>query len=177
VWCHGRRGGLISTLGSDRNLVQVLPRTVGLAAIVASSAEAFSAIKYLGAAYLIFLGSGAHRQRRTTRTEVTRTRSPPRLYADGVMVGALTPSSRYSCSHSSAVHRPGDRARVGPDARLGLIFNVIARDRRLALRAGGRERRRAPPQWLHSRGLRRQRRILPGLGAVAALSHSHTTKS
>ncbi|MGH2976283.1 MAG: LysE family translocator, partial [Solirubrobacterales bacterium] len=44
---HGRRGGLISTLGVETgNLVQVLAATVGLAAIVASSAEAFSAIKY-----------------------------------------------------------------------------------------------------------------------------------
>src|SRR3954468_9488258 len=54
---HGRRGGLISTLGVETgNVVQVLAATVGLAAIVASSAEAFSVIKYLGAAYLIFLG-------------------------------------------------------------------------------------------------------------------------
>ena len=90
---HGRRGVLISTLGVETgNLVQVLAATVGLAAIVASSAEAFSVIKYLGAAYLIFLGIRAltgHGD--DADPAVTRARSPRRLYTDGVFA---TPSGR-----------------------------------------------------------------------------------
>src|ERR671936_270164 len=54
---HGHRGGLISVFGVETgNLVQVLAATVGLAAVVASSAEAFTVVKYLGAAYLVYLG-------------------------------------------------------------------------------------------------------------------------
>ena len=51
---HGRRGGLVSMLGVEAgNYVEVLAATVGLAAIVASSATAFTVVKYIGAAYLI----------------------------------------------------------------------------------------------------------------------------
>src|SRR3954471_19261660 len=90
---HGRRGGLISTLGVEAgNVLQVLAATVGLAAIVASSAEAFSVVKYLGAAYLIFLGIRALLGA-GDRTEpgLATAKSPRRLYLDGVLVGALNP--------------------------------------------------------------------------------------
>jgi threonine/homoserine/homoserine lactone efflux protein len=62
--------------------------------------------------------------------------------------------------------------------RGGLIFNVIAAigDSLFALAAvsaGGRLRR-----WLHSRGLAQTSGVIYlGLGAVAALSHGHATKS
>ncbi|MGH2953255.1 MAG: LysE family translocator, partial [Solirubrobacterales bacterium] len=53
---HGRRGGLTSMLGVEfGNVLQVLAATAGLAAVVASSAAAFSIVKYAGAAYLLFL--------------------------------------------------------------------------------------------------------------------------
>src|SRR3954453_18486391 len=90
---HGRRGGLISTLGVETgNVLQVLAATAGLAAIVASSAEAFSVIKYVGAAYLVFLGIRALTgSGEGTERGIVRTRSHRRLYLDGVMVGALNP--------------------------------------------------------------------------------------
>src|ERR1044072_8812564 len=54
---HGRRGAFVSVLGGELgNYVEVLAATVGLAAIVASSATAFTAVKLIGAAYLIWLG-------------------------------------------------------------------------------------------------------------------------
>ncbi len=54
---HGRRGALVSMLGVEAgNYVEVLAATVGLAAIIASSATAFTAVKLIGAAYLIWLG-------------------------------------------------------------------------------------------------------------------------
>jgi len=83
--------------------VQVLAATVGLAAIVASSAEAFSAIKYLGAAYLIFLGSVALTGNGDDADPAVTRHAPPRAGSTrtGVMVAPQTPSSRYSCSHSS----------------------------------------------------------------------------
>src|SRR3954453_6011505 len=82
---HGRRGGLISTLGVETgNVVQVLAATVGLAAIVASSAEAFSIIKYLGAASLISRGTRAQTGTgEGAEPSLTRERSGRRLYADG----------------------------------------------------------------------------------------------
>jgi len=175
---HGRRGGLISTLGVETgNVVQVLAATVGLAAIVASSAEAFSVIKYLGAAYLVFLGIRA-----LTGTgdgaepSLTRERSGRRLYADGVLVGALNP--KLALFLLAFLPQFVDPA-VGPiwlqTLVLGLIFNVIAAigDSLFALAAasaGGRLR-----SWLHSRRLTQTSGIIYlGLGAVAALSHGET---
>ena len=49
---EGRRGGLLSVAGIETgNMVQVLAAAAGLAAIVASSATAFTVVKYAGAAY------------------------------------------------------------------------------------------------------------------------------
>jgi threonine/homoserine/homoserine lactone efflux protein len=53
----GRRAGLASALGIETGtLVHVAAAAVGLSALVASSAAAFETVRYLGAAYLVFLG-------------------------------------------------------------------------------------------------------------------------
>src|SRR5437879_4909122 len=54
---HGRIAGLVSVMGIVvGTLFHVLAATLGLSALLASSALAFQAAKYLGAAYLIYLG-------------------------------------------------------------------------------------------------------------------------
>src|SRR5687767_8340148 len=54
---HGRRGALVSVLGVESgNFMAVLAATVGLAALISSSATMFSVVKYAGAAYLVYLG-------------------------------------------------------------------------------------------------------------------------
>jgi len=53
----GRSGGLRSTVGTAvGGLFHVLAAALGLSALLATSALAFSLIKYMGAAYLIYLG-------------------------------------------------------------------------------------------------------------------------
>ena len=53
----GRRAGLVSALGvASGGIVHVAAATVGLSALIASSATAFTAIKLVGAAYLIVVG-------------------------------------------------------------------------------------------------------------------------
>ena len=175
---HGRRGGLISTLGVETgNVVQVLAATVGLAAIVASSAEAFSVIKYLGAAYLIFLGIRALvGSGDGAEPDIARTKSPRRLYLDGVLVGALNP--KLALFLLAFLPQFVDPA-IGPvwlqTLVLGLIFNVIATigDSLFALAAASAGVRLR--SWLRSRRLAQASGVVYlGLGAVAALSQGET---
>src|SRR3954454_15971904 len=54
---HGRSAGLRSTLGTAAGgLGHVVAAAVGLSALLMTSALAFSAVRYAGAAYLIWLG-------------------------------------------------------------------------------------------------------------------------
>jgi threonine/homoserine/homoserine lactone efflux protein len=54
---QGRAAGVASALGVEAGtLVHVVAAVAGLSALVASSDLAFDAIRYLGVAYLLFLG-------------------------------------------------------------------------------------------------------------------------
>jgi threonine/homoserine/homoserine lactone efflux protein len=53
----GRRAGMLSSLGTFvGGFVHVIAAALGISAILAASALAFSVVKYAGAAYLIYLG-------------------------------------------------------------------------------------------------------------------------
>ena len=54
---QGRRAGITSMLGVQAGgLVHVVAAAFGVSALIASSAAAFTVVKYAGAAYLVFLG-------------------------------------------------------------------------------------------------------------------------
>src|SRR4051795_459195 len=54
---QGRRAGIVSMFGIEAGgLVHVAAAAIGLFALIASSATAFTMVKFAGAAYLIYLG-------------------------------------------------------------------------------------------------------------------------
>ena len=92
---HGRRGGLVGMLGVQTGgLVHVVAASLGLSAIIASSATAFSIVKYSGAAYLVWLGIARLRSDGSMADPVAQpTRSLVRVYRQGFVVNTLNPKT------------------------------------------------------------------------------------
>ena len=84
---------MVSVLGlSAGALVHVAAATVGLSAILLASATAFNFVKWLGAAYLIYLGVRALTTRRSdAQVSISDQHSLKRLFTDGVVVSILNP--------------------------------------------------------------------------------------
>lgn len=94
----GRRGAIRSVLGNAAGCcVQVGAVAFGVGALVERSSELYLAIRYVGAAYLVFLGAQAFRQRRVLAdalgTAAVPLRSTRRQFLDGVLVGASNPKT------------------------------------------------------------------------------------
>lgn len=177
---QGRLAGLVSVLSIEvGNFFHVLAATFGLSALLMSSTLAFSVVKYLGAAYLIYLGlrklftheelhpaTGIHRQ------------SLRRIFSQGVAVATLNPKT--ALFFLAFLPQFVDRSK-GPVALqmliLGCIFVMMAiiSDSLYALLAG------TLGHWLRgTRVVWRVERYLAGsvyllLGLSAALSD--TTKN
>ncbi|WP_075837095.1 LysE family translocator [Deinococcus marmoris] len=91
----GRRAGFVSALGVQvGGLVHVLAAAVGISALVLSSALLFSAVKYLGAGYLIYMGIKTLLSRDTDPELPTLTpRSLGQTFRQGVLVNVLNPKT------------------------------------------------------------------------------------
>jgi threonine/homoserine/homoserine lactone efflux protein len=97
----GRRDALLSVVGNGFGLmVQVVLVAVGLGAVVAASASAYTVIKLVGAGYVIYLGVQAIRHRGDARAALERTADdlPVRATAlasvrTGLIVGATNPKT------------------------------------------------------------------------------------
>jgi threonine/homoserine/homoserine lactone efflux protein len=95
----GRRDALLSVVGNALGVVaQVVLVALGLAALVQASATAYTALKLVGAAYVVYLGIQAIRHRRDAREALDmvgdgRRTSPWRSVWTGFVVGATNPKT------------------------------------------------------------------------------------
>ena len=96
----GRAEGVASSLGTGLGgMVHVLAGSVGVSAIVLASAELFTALKLIGAAYLIWLGFRTFQSARRDASAGSDGRSvappigPRRAFREGVLVEALNPKT------------------------------------------------------------------------------------
>lgn len=172
---HGRRGGLVSVLGVHTgSVVHVAAAALGVSALLATSATAFSVVKYVGAAYLIFLGV-QRLLRRGHAEEGTRVPplAPARLYRQGIVVNVLNPKTAiFFLAFLPQFINPVRGPVALQIALLGTCFIVlgIASDSTYAMLAGTLARRLRRDAGVRRRLDRVSGVIYLGLGATAALA-------
>lgn len=91
---QGIKAGIVSSLGVMAGcLVHLFAAVVGLSAIIANSAITFSIIKYLGAAYLIYLGikSIISKQNLFKVDENAEKKSLLKIFKQGAITNVLNP--------------------------------------------------------------------------------------
>lgn len=175
---QGRFAGFVSDLGiHTATLVNVAAASLGLSAVIASSALAFSIVKYAGAAYLIWLGLKKIFGPAEAPGEIAapRVHGYGRLFRDGFIVNLLNPKTAIFFLAFLPQFVDVDRGHVPMQiAFLGLLFTVLGMttDGCYALAAG------TAGAWLKkSRGYLRFERyvsggLMIGLGLTAAFAGS-----
>jgi len=92
---HGRKAGIVSALGIGvGSIFHTAAAAVGLSALLLSSAVALGTVKYLGAAYLIYLG--IQKLRRDESTDLSAGAPQvklSRVFAQGIVVNILNPKA------------------------------------------------------------------------------------
>jgi threonine/homoserine/homoserine lactone efflux protein len=125
------RDALVSVAGNALGLVaQVLLVAVGLGAVVAASATAYTALKVVGAAYVVWLGIQAIRHRGDARVALLAGERPPERTAaalrTGFVVGVTNPKTIvFFVAFLPQFTAAGSPA--GPQiALLGAVFGLLA---------------------------------------------------
>lgn len=155
------------------NFVHVIAATLGLSALLLSSALAFTIVKYLGAAYLIYLGL-----RKLFTQEAIQAPSPRqpqslrRIFSQGVVATLNPKTALFFVAFLPQFVEPSQDPIAGQMLGLGCIFILLAliSDSLYALVAG------TVGQWLKSSrsAVRAERYVVGsmyiGLGVTAALA-------
>jgi len=92
---QGRLAGFVSSLGIQvGSLFHIAAAALGVSALLLSSALAFNTVKYVGAAYLIYLGVKTLLTRKMiTETKTFEGKSLSRAFYQGVLVSLLNPKA------------------------------------------------------------------------------------
>jgi len=162
----GRKEGSISSLGTFvGGLVHVFAAAVGISAILAASAVAFSVVKYAGAAYLIYIGVKTIQTRNLGTMQQAGSNRPTRdSFQQGVWTEVLNPKTALfflafipQFVSPAAGHLFGQFALLGS---LSVTLNTCA-DLTVAMFAGLiSEKLRANP------ALQRRQRVVSGAGMI-----------
>ncbi|GAA1532097.1 LysE family translocator [Actinomadura kijaniata] len=177
---EGPRSGLVSGLGVEvGTLVHVAAAAAGLSALVAASTTAFNALRYAGAAYLIYLAYRTFRARDGHEERDVAPQPLRRVFLDGLLINLFNP--KVVLFFLAFLPQFVDQ---GPDAMpvplqivvMGVALSVIgmASDALYAVAAG------SIGSWLRARPVFRRRQryatgfIYLGLGAAAVLAGPST---
>jgi threonine/homoserine/homoserine lactone efflux protein len=177
---QGRAVGLVSVLGiATGTLVHVPAAALGLSALLVSSATAFTAVKYLGAAYLVYLGIRKLLAREADEFEGAQTaRSLRQIFTQAVVVAVLNPKTAlFFLAFLPQFVDPAQGSTALQLGVLGVLLVAISMvsDTCYAMLAG------TAGAWFRGRSRRfvRRQRLLTGgiyvaLGLSAAIAGSQT---
>jgi threonine/homoserine/homoserine lactone efflux protein len=125
---QGRRAGLMSVLGIHvGTLVHITAATVGLSALIVSSAVAFTAVKIAGAVYLVGLGLWTLFSRGAEPdVALGGERNLRRAFAQGIVVNVLNPKTAlFFLAFLPQFVDPDASHPAAQIAFLGILFAVL----------------------------------------------------
>ena len=171
---QGRGAGIASAMGiSTGGAIHALLGALGLAAVVMASATAYQMVKWVGAAYLVYLGLSMLAERSGSGSHAaTTSKSLGRVYAQGVLTSVLNPKvALFFLALIPQFIAPGASSPGLSFLALGLTFVATSTVWSLILgvAAGAMHRRLARGRgatWLRRLG----GGLLAGLGARLAFS-------
>lgn len=126
----GRRAAILTVVGNTTGAyAQIVIVAVGLGSILQRSAIVFTAVKLLGAAYLVYLGVQAFRHRADLGggLDVMAVGGPRRTVKEGFVVGLTNP--KLAVFMAALLPQYVNQAGVSPVAQmlvLGLVFATVA---------------------------------------------------
>lgn len=126
---QGRLAGLVSVLAIETaNFLQAAAAALGLSAILLSSALAFDVVKYLGAAYLIYLGvRKLLASDNGMEGEAIKRESLARIYWQGFAVNILNPKTAlFFFAFLPQFVNPAKGNVIGQNLLLGAVFVGMA---------------------------------------------------
>jgi len=94
---QGWRAGSAAALGiGTGTIIHIFAAALGLSAVLATSSTAFMVVKYLGAAYLLYVGLSLLRAKKMPATDVDSSLATPalslrRIYFQGFLTNVLNP--------------------------------------------------------------------------------------
>ncbi|WED24636.1 LysE family translocator [Vibrio sp. JC009] len=110
--------------------IHTLAAVMGLSALVLNSALAFTIVKYLGAAYLLYLGFSSLKNMFTGNSKLVMTEEqvqPANIFKQGVIVSVLNPKvALFFLSFLPQFITPGAESGTMQLLTLGVLFSVLA---------------------------------------------------
>lgn len=126
---QGPKAGIVSSLGLMVGaVVHILAAILGISAVLHTSALAFSVVKYLGAAYLIYLGlqQWFSKPQKVALTS-KGTKKLAKVFRQGIIVNILNPKAAlFFFAFLPQFVRPEQGSVVAQMLFLGFLFLVIA---------------------------------------------------
>ena len=176
---RGRRAGVLAALGVGAGcMLHIAMAAIGLSALLAASATAFALVKWIGAAYLVWVGLSMLRSasRGSTAGRASRAPRSAHVFWQGALTNALNPKvALFFLAFLPQFIEPGASGQGWAFVALGLLFNaggtlvnvvvaLLADRLRGAFEARGSAQRAGP--WLQ----RAAAALFVGLGVKLALS-------